>query len=183
MAVVQPGVPVPHKQLSFTRTLLRLLECIESLGLVSWWIGCSWQQIDCNDCSDILSLTLLLCSDCPLLWCSEWLAMDKDRTIAAEKARLEEEEANMLVGPELPAGVSQADMGDYGGALLPGEPLLRLSWHVYYAVLHSTLFVWAYIEALPWPAAPAHLRHTAAAACHDRQHCLKVFTFLMSAIL
>lgn len=46
--------------------------------------------------------------------------MDKERTIAAEKARIEEEEANMLVGPELPAGVSKADMGDYGGALLPG---------------------------------------------------------------
>ena len=46
--------------------------------------------------------------------------MDKARTIAAEKARIEEEEANMLVGPEVPAGVSQADMGDYGGALLPG---------------------------------------------------------------
>ena len=27
----------------------------------------------------------------------------------------------MLVGPELPAGVSQQDMGDYGGALLPGK--------------------------------------------------------------
>lgn len=52
--------------------------------------------------------------------CREWLAMDKERTIAAEKARIEEEEANMLVGPELPAGVSKTDMGDYGGALLPG---------------------------------------------------------------
>lgn len=28
----------------------------------------------------------------------------------------------MLVGPELPAGVTQQDMGDYGGALLPGRP-------------------------------------------------------------
>lgn len=27
----------------------------------------------------------------------------------------------MLVGPELPAGVTQQDMGDYGGALLPGR--------------------------------------------------------------
>ncbi|KAL3159530.1 hypothetical protein ABBQ38_009945 [Trebouxia sp. C0009 RCD-2024] len=51
----------------------------------------------------------------------EWLAEDKARAIAAEKARIEEEEANMLVGPELPAGVTQQDMGDYGGALLPGE--------------------------------------------------------------
>ena len=65
-------------------------------------------------------MRLLLCVDKQLLLCSEWLAMDKARTIAAEKARLEQEEANMLVGPELPAGVSQADMGDYGGALLPG---------------------------------------------------------------
>ena len=53
----------------------------------------------------------------------EWLAEDKARAIAAEKARIEEEEANMLVGPELPAGVTQQDMGDYGGALLPGESL------------------------------------------------------------
>lgn len=52
----------------------------------------------------------------------EWLAEDKARAIAAEKARIEEEEANMLVGPELPAGVTQQDMGDYGGALLPGRP-------------------------------------------------------------
>lgn len=51
----------------------------------------------------------------------EWLAEDKARAIAAEKTRLEEEEANMLVGPELPAGVTQQDMGDYGGALLPGR--------------------------------------------------------------
>ncbi len=54
--------------------------------------------------------------------CSDWLAEDKAKAIAEEKRRIEEEEANMLVGPELPAGVSQADMGDYGGALLPGEP-------------------------------------------------------------
>lgn len=53
--------------------------------------------------------------------CREWLAEDKARAIAAEKARIEEEEANMLVGPELPAGVTQQDMGDYGGALLPGR--------------------------------------------------------------
>lgn len=51
------------------------------------------------------------------------MAEDKARAIAAEKARIEEEEANMLVGPELPAGVTQQDMGDYGGALLPGEPI------------------------------------------------------------
>lgn len=53
--------------------------------------------------------------------CSDWLAADKAKAIAEEKRRIEEEEANMLVGPELPAGVSQQDMGDYGGALLPGE--------------------------------------------------------------
>lgn len=53
--------------------------------------------------------------------CREWLAEDKARAIAAEKARIEEEEANMLVGPELPAGVTLQDMGDYGGALLPGR--------------------------------------------------------------
>ncbi|DBA86045.1 hypothetical protein WJX77_011169 [Trebouxia sp. C0004] len=51
----------------------------------------------------------------------DWLAEDKAKAIADEKRRIEEEEANMLVGPELPAGVSQQDMGDYGGALLPGE--------------------------------------------------------------
>lgn len=55
------------------------------------------------------------------LFCREWLAEDKARAIAAEKARIEEEEANMLVGPELPAGATQQDMGDYGGALLPGR--------------------------------------------------------------
>lgn len=54
--------------------------------------------------------------------CSDWLAEDKAKAIADEKRRIEEEEANMLVGPELPAGVSQQDMGDYGGALLPGKP-------------------------------------------------------------
>ncbi len=53
--------------------------------------------------------------------CSDWLAEDKAKAIADEKRRIEEEEANMLVGPELPAGVSQQDMGDYGGALLPGK--------------------------------------------------------------
>ncbi len=56
-------------------------------------------------------------------YCSDWLAEDKAKAIADEKRRIEEEEANMLVGPELPAGVSQQDMGDYGGALLPGKPL------------------------------------------------------------
>lgn len=59
----------------------------------------------------------------------EWLAEDKARAIAAEKARIEEEEANMLVGPELPAGVTQQDMGDYGGALLPGGSLYPLQPH------------------------------------------------------
>jgi hypothetical protein len=55
--------------------------------------------------------------------CSDWLAENKAKAIADEKRRIEEEEANMLVGPELPAGVSQQDMGDYGGALLPGKTL------------------------------------------------------------
>ena len=55
--------------------------------------------------------------------CSDWLAEDKAKAIADEKRRIEEEEANRLVGPELPAGVSQQDMGDYGGALLPGKSL------------------------------------------------------------
>ena len=55
-----------------------------------------------------------------------WLAEDKAKAIAEEKRRIEEEEANMLVGPELPAGVSQQDMGDYGGALLPGKPCCSL---------------------------------------------------------
>ena len=57
--------------------------------------------------------------------CSDWLAEDKAKAIADEKRRIEEEEANMLVGPELPAGVSQQDMGDYGGALLPGKPSMK----------------------------------------------------------
>ena len=69
------------------------------------------------DNADYMCRTRQLCG----ALCRNWLAADKAKAIAEEKRRIEEEEANMLVGPELPAGVSQQDMGDYGGALLPGE--------------------------------------------------------------
>ena len=107
--------------------------------------------------------------------------MDKARTIAAEKARLEEEEANMLVGPELPAGVSQADMGDYGGALLPGEPLLRLSWHAYH-VSQPLMCLVMHRACAPAKCTCTLHAHTAAFGYHDKQLCLHETVLTLSDV-
>ncbi|KAK9813608.1 hypothetical protein WJX73_010415 [Symbiochloris irregularis] len=51
----------------------------------------------------------------------EWLEAEKEAEAAAEKLRLEEAEANILIGPAPPGGDAHAGGGNYGGALRPGE--------------------------------------------------------------
>ena len=61
----------------------------------------------------------------------------------------------MLVGPELPAGATQQDMGDYGGALLPGRLSVsssNLSCIVFVGMQHPAAILnvcWLYCQHVP----------------------------------
>lgn len=53
---------------------------------------------------------------------TQWINSKKEALAAAEQARVEEEEANAMVGPVLPGmGAAGGSRGNYGGFLRPGE--------------------------------------------------------------